>query len=262
MAATFLINRTPSPILNNNTPYEVPYKEAADYSLIRVFGCLAFASTLTANRNKFQPRARMCVFLGYHSGVKGYKLYDVVSKQIFSSRDVMFHEDIFPFHTVVKDNHLIDPFPDLVLPASSLSIHQEQLDVILEKNHSEQMPLVDSSLPPQTELTSQNAENTVEQSDNVPHVVEARRSHRVIRPPTYLKDFHCNLIDQSSQPCPQIPYHIGQFLSYENLTPIYKTLVLNVSTHHEPQYFHQAVKDPRWHEAMKLELDAMDHNHT
>lgn len=43
LAATFLINRTPSPILRHRTPYEVLYGKPADYSMLRVFGCWAFA---------------------------------------------------------------------------------------------------------------------------------------------------------------------------------------------------------------------------
>ena len=85
LTAAFLINRTPSPLLNHRTPYETLYKSVVDYSSFRVFGCLAFASTLTAHRTKFQPRSRVCVLLGYPPGMKGYRLYDVQSKQIFIS---------------------------------------------------------------------------------------------------------------------------------------------------------------------------------
>ncbi|KAL5766458.1 hypothetical protein ACOSP7_017075 [Xanthoceras sorbifolium] len=122
LSAVFLINRTPSPLLQHNTPYHMLYKTAPSDSSFRVFGCLAFASSLAANRSKFHPRARVCVFIGYPPGIKGYRLYDMETKQIFIYRDVVFHEEVFPFHSVVPSTSLTDSFPDLLLPLSTLSV--------------------------------------------------------------------------------------------------------------------------------------------
>jgi hypothetical protein len=56
-----------------------------------------FSSTLTSNRSKFHARAKPCVFIGYPSNSKGYKLYDLTTHSVFVSWDVVFHKHIFPF---------------------------------------------------------------------------------------------------------------------------------------------------------------------
>ena len=79
-----------------------------------------------AHRTKFHPRARICVFLRYPTRMKGYKLYDIQIKQVFISHDAMFHEDLFPFHTIIPPTQVEDPFPDwfyLMLLPIYLHIH-------------------------------------------------------------------------------------------------------------------------------------------
>lgn len=78
------------PLLSNKTPYTVLFDKEVYFSAIRTFGCLSYASTLTVNRKKFDPRASPFVFVSYPSGIKGFKLYDIVKKRFIVSRDVLF----------------------------------------------------------------------------------------------------------------------------------------------------------------------------
>lgn len=52
----------------------------------------------------------MFFFLGYPSGIKCYKLYDVNNKETFVSRDVVFYESIFSFFTMSSSETLIANF--------------------------------------------------------------------------------------------------------------------------------------------------------
>ncbi|XP_074321463.1 uncharacterized protein LOC141657973 [Silene latifolia] len=97
LTAAYLINRTPSPLIDNKTPYECLFGVAPSYNNLRVFGCLSFAHNQNTRGDKFEKRGRKCVFVGYPHNKKGWKLYDLETETFFVSRDVTFYETHFPF---------------------------------------------------------------------------------------------------------------------------------------------------------------------
>ena len=116
--AAHLINRQATPILDNKSPFEILFGSLPNISHFKVFGCLSFASTLISHRKKLDPRARKCVFLGFKSGTKGYLLFDLASKEVFLSRNVIFYEHVFPYQNhspPTLSPHTSLPFPDSTL---------------------------------------------------------------------------------------------------------------------------------------------------
>lgn len=104
------MNRLPCSVLNNVTPYEKLFKEAPSYTNLRVVGCLAFAINPSFIADKLSPKAVPCVFIGYPSSKKGYQLLDLTTNKVFTSRDVQFHETIFPYHPDSVHNYM-SPLP-------------------------------------------------------------------------------------------------------------------------------------------------------
>nr|GEU55249.1 receptor-like protein kinase ANXUR1 [Tanacetum cinerariifolium] len=116
---TYLINRSSHRSLDGNIPEILWSGNCVDYSNLRVFGCLVYAHV---NEGKLVPCAVKCIFLGYSSGVKGYRVWcpDPKYRKIIHSRDVTFNEDV-----------IISSGKDFVLPNNVDKIIQKVKDGIL-----------------------------------------------------------------------------------------------------------------------------------
>ncbi|KAM0069913.1 putative RNA-directed DNA polymerase [Helianthus debilis subsp. tardiflorus] len=97
LTATYIINRIPSKAVDNKTPYEILVGKPPSYDHMKVFGCLTYYRNTNTKGDKFEPRGKPGIFLGYPRGTKGYKVYDVEQGKMVVSRDVKFNERVFPF---------------------------------------------------------------------------------------------------------------------------------------------------------------------
>ena len=57
LGAVYLINRTPSRLLDNKTPYEILFGTPPTFDEMRVFGCLCFAHNQKSKGDKFASRS-------------------------------------------------------------------------------------------------------------------------------------------------------------------------------------------------------------
>ncbi|XP_075103731.1 uncharacterized protein LOC142178299 [Nicotiana tabacum] len=201
LTATYLINRMSSPLLLKLSPYEKLHGTPPTYEHLKSFGCLCFATSSKVGRNKFQSRAISSLFLGYPYGKKGYKLLNLSNFSIFYSRDVVFHEHVFPYKSVFYSPPSF--FPSSVQPfAESSSADSATLSAtegVSPSTSSHHMPhLAPSPLllsPVISNTPSPNSTGSIYSSEiSLPSHVSPplRKSLRTVTKPTYLNDYVCN----------------------------------------------------------------------
>ena len=59
---------------------------------MRTFGCMAYVKVTKPHMKKLDDHGTPVVFIGYESGAKAWRFYDLVTHRAIVSRDVVFDE--------------------------------------------------------------------------------------------------------------------------------------------------------------------------
>ena len=169
----------------------------------------------------------------FKSGFKGSVLFDLHSREIFISRNVIFHDHILPYPSSSKKN--LEYFPSSSPQSSDSSIVSP-----------------DTPSPSFVDIPIESS------SSKSPPQLSPRHRH----PPPHLKDYICQSSSSSSNNTHIVSYPISHYLSYNKLSNDHLHFALSLTTHTEPKSYAEASKFDCWNKAMETELTALEQTGT
>ena len=243
--ATYLINRLPTPVLNNQSPFEKLFHKSPDYTFMKVFGCSCYPYLRPYNHHKLQFRSGKCVFLGYSSLHKGYQCLHP-SGRVYISNHVIFDESSFPFKSA--ENFSAKSYYNSLQESGSsnpfVSFTLSQTAAQLDRSPSQSTPSATDSASNSHLFSSENQPLSHIPSPIYHHSPSQPIHH--LSPPSQSTDGHPMLTRSK----------MGIF------KPKKAYLVQCDPKSTEPLTVSAALKDPKWLQAMKEEYHALVNNQT
>ena len=77
----------------DQTPYEAWKGVKPSIAHLKVFGCIAYALTNSSHLKKLDDKSKKCIFVGYCTETKAYKLYNPNSNKVIIRGNVTFDKE-------------------------------------------------------------------------------------------------------------------------------------------------------------------------
>ena len=243
MTAIYIKNRLPSPKIDHKTPYEIVYKSKPSVKHMRVFGCQAYILTPKEKRLKWDPKARVGIFMGYEEASKAYRVFDIEAGQVVISRDITFDESTFDFSMDKSSDEADDAALDLDL----LAINDDEVRQTVYKQTGKRKHQARNSMP-----RSSRHRIGLEEASAPEHVTDR---HQEYRPATARdtmfedeEEKHESIDSQDESSTPPTFWHAS-------------ANAVEATDLAEPVTFRDAINGPdqvHWRSAVKAELKSMD----
>ena len=259
VSAVYFINRLPTEVLSQKSPFECLFHKVPDYTFLKTFDCACYPFLRPYNSHKFQYRTSKCLFLGYSPAHKGYRCLHPSGK-LYIAKTVHFDESDFPysslFHTDQTCVNLPHSYSTLVFVNDSFSQHHlSHLQLASFSSESEHVhPITTESL------------SHINTDDHTSALSSPLHSHS--------SDLHDHVSDpspNSQHPSHDSPPLISPIISHPMITRskngIFKpkqfpNMALLCENSLEPTTVSEALSHPEWKQAMEAEFQALLHNDT
>jgi hypothetical protein len=253
--ACYLINRLPTPVLNNDSPFQKLFPSQPNYNFMPVFGCGCWPHLRPYNQHKLDFRSKPCIFIGYSPSHRGYKCLHLPTGRIYISRNVIFGKSVFPFQNS-------SPSPPTSPPNSHATLYPPSLKKLTTPPHLHAAPTQALSPSEPPEAVPQESPPTSSSSSS---------TNTVLSPPCM------QVASEDPDPTPVLPppQHTMQTHSKNNIFkpktlsngliryPLPKVLTATTGLAEvEPTSYSTASKHSAWRDAMNLEFGALLHNGT
>lgn len=260
--AVYLINRLPSVVTQNESPYSLIYHKKPDYTLLKPFGCACYPCLKPYNQHKLQFHTTRCVFLGYSNSHKGYKCINSHGR-IFNSRHVIFNENHFPFHDGFLNTR--SPLKTLTENFVSFPLHPAG-----NPQNSDPTPVIAEAT--QTDTNLENAEETTQIEDVQDNHIESDHNNNSspVNNSVHEAMDHFEVQDITQQNIAEAGPSIDSDtrMRTRSKSGIHKTKLPYIGVTEtcindvEPTNAREALTRPQWKEAMQNEFQALMSNNT
>jgi hypothetical protein len=245
---------------------------------LRVFGCTAFVHLHKPLRNKLEPRALKCIFVGYAQHQKGYRCYHQPTQKLYVTLDVVFHENIMYYSApesssqehnkgnwqtcyddlyVTRDKHSSNTSSHTMQdgnseeyieaePQQTTGSEENQIELLQQETQVPQLPASPLQLCPEFEFVTEPQVSSETQLKILPHRTTRGKPKTAYEPLLTSKPH----------------YPMSNFVSYHRLSKENETFMNQISAISIPNSVQEAITDSRWKEAMNEEMRSLQKNCT
>jgi hypothetical protein len=94
MMVVYVLNRSMSKGARGRIPYELWTGSTPSVEHLHTFRCMAHVKDTHPDLQKLEDRSKPMIFVGYEAGSMAYRAYNLTTKRIHISRDVVFDEEV------------------------------------------------------------------------------------------------------------------------------------------------------------------------